>query len=218
MNDDSRHKWEAFVRMSEFGADNTADFPVGSPGKVQFTALANIISSVDTTAADQIGAVGDAAMRYEHKDNAREYLRSLMSAISLIARSMAYQYPGIDEQFRMPRNRNDADLLAGGRAFYANSVANEAAFITYGLDSSFRDELSDACDNFEISMTNVDAAVSDRVEAGAELGDWIVQGIRARRILDGIVRIKYATNVGKLAAWTTASHIERAATPATPTP
>ena len=55
-------------------------------------------------------------------------------------------------------------------------------------------------------------------ELTSKLTDWIVQGMRAHRILDGIVRIKYANNVGKLAAWTTASHIERAPKPATPTP
>ena len=40
--------------------------------------------------------------------------------------------------------------------------------------------------------------------------DWVVHGMRARRILDGIVKTKFANNVGKLTAWLTASHIEKA--------
>ena len=69
-------------------------------------------------------------------------------------------------------------------------------------------------------MTNVASAVADRVEAGAALEDWVLQGMRIRRTLDGIVRITYANNPGKLAAWLNASHIERApskpSTPPTP--
>ena len=69
--------------------------------------------------------------------------------------------------------------------------------------------------------------LADRVEAGAEITDWVTQGMRIRRnsppagggvaVLhrrgggsDGIVRITYANNPGKLAAWISASHIERA--------
>ena len=52
MNDDSRRKWEAFGRMHQFGTENTADFPVGSPGKIQFTLLGTIIASVDDSAAE----------------------------------------------------------------------------------------------------------------------------------------------------------------------
>lgn len=34
--------------------------------------------------------------------------------------------------------------------------------------------------------------------------------MRARRILDGICRVKYENNRGKLAAWLKAAHIEKA--------
>jgi hypothetical protein len=41
----------------------------------------------------------------------------------------------------------------------------------------------------------------------------------AKRILDGVVKNKYRSNVGKLAAWLSASHIEKApAAPKLPTP
>jgi hypothetical protein len=209
MDDNSRVRWEAFGRISEFGTDNAADFASGTPGHAQFQILASIVASTDTSAAEQLGAVGIVAQRVNAKANAREDLRARMNSIHIAAQSMAYTFPGIDGEFRLPRNRTDADLLAGARAFYTNSAAQEAAFINYGLSDDFRDQLSDAADNFEAAMTNYDAAVSDRVEAGAELHDWITQGMRARRILDGIVKLKYANSVGKLAAWATARHIEK---------
>lgn len=210
MNDESRRKWDAFIRMHQFGLDNAADFGAGSPAMVQFNLLETIITSVDTSAADQFDAGGDFSQLIEAKANAREALRELMSAIAMAARSMAYVITGIDEKFRMPRNRNDADLLAAGRAFYTNSGTYEATFISYGLAADFRDQLHDAADNFEATMSPVASALADRVQAGAEIEDWITQGMRCKRILDGIVKIVYANNPGKRAAWDSASHIEAA--------
>lgn len=70
---------------------------------------------------------------------------------------MADTFPGIDDLFRMPRNRNDADLLAASRAFHTNSGLSgyETAFISHGLPADFRDTLHDACDDFEASMSSL---------------------------------------------------------------
>jgi hypothetical protein len=38
------------------------------------------------------------------------------------------------------------------------------------------------------------------------------------RILDGVVKNKYANDVGKLAAWISASHVEKAPKKKEPTP
>lgn len=46
--------------------------------------------------------------------------------------------------------------------------------------------------------------------ATAEIGESIRRGMVARRILDGVVRNVFASDVGKLAAWASASHVERA--------
>jgi len=46
-------------------------------------------------------------------------------------------------------------------------------------------------------------------EATTEIGESVQRGMVARRILDGIVRNVYRNDVGKLAACTSASHIEK---------
>ncbi len=46
-------------------------------------------------------------------------------------------------------------------------------------------------------------------ESTAEIGEGVQRGMVARRILDGIVRNVYRNDVGKLAAWTSPSHIEK---------
>ena len=57
-------------------------------------------------------------------------------------------------------------------------------------------------------MFNTTELASFNVEATAEIGEAIRRGMVARRILDGVVRNVYKNDVGKLAAWTSASHIE----------
>jgi hypothetical protein len=52
----------------------------------------------------------------------------------------------------------------------------------------------------------------------AEAGEANRRGMVARRILDGVVKNKYANDVGKLAAWLSASHIEKAPKKSEPTP
>lgn len=73
-------------------------------------------------------------------------------------------------------------------------------------------------DTFEASMLDTAGALAEKVGKGALLDDWVVQLGRARRILLAIAKNVYADNVEKMAAWTTASHLERAPRTQTPTP
>ncbi|MBK9216198.1 MAG: hypothetical protein IPM59_11485 [Chloracidobacterium sp.] len=57
-----------------------------------------------------------------------------------------------------------------------------------------------------------------RVAATADTSAKIREGMIKVRILDGIVRNVYANDPGKLAAWISASHVEKAPKKQTPTP
>ena len=50
----------------------------------------------------------------------------------------------------------------------------------------------------------------ERVAAHAEIEDEVDQNNRKVRLIDGIVRSFYFGNPGMLAAWASASHVERA--------
>jgi len=59
------------------------------------------------------------------------------------------------------------------------------------------------------------------IGATAEIGESIRRGMIALRICDAVMQNIYAGNTGKLAAWNSASHVERdpqKAKPPTPTP
>ena len=57
---------------------------------------------------------------------------------------------------------------------------------------------------------------AEHVAATADMSAKVRQGMIKVRILDGIVRNVYANNPGKLAAWLSASHVEKAPKKKTP--
>ena len=210
MNDEDRRRYEAFLRIIQFGVESATDFPAGSIGKAQFDEIAAVVELLDELATEKTAGFGEARFAFVGKDTARENLREKMSEIVETARSMVYQFPGIDAIFRMPRNRSDQQMLAVARVFLAEGAARQAAFVEYGLSATFLAELQAAVDAFEASLAPTGAATDAHVAATAEIGAAIRRGMIARRILLGVVKNKYRSNVGKLAAWTSASHIEKA--------
>jgi hypothetical protein len=215
---DEMFRYDMFIRVGGFGVENTADFPAGSIGATQFAEVALIVAEIQQLIGDQSQSRSDARYHFNTKDTARENLRSEMSDMASIARSMIYQFPGIDLMFRAPRNMSDANLLAAGRAFYDSSAQYAAAMIEYGLPTTFRADLLAAVEEFEGSLSAPGMSIDAQVAATADIGAVIRRGMVAVRILEGVVRAKYRNDVGKLAAWTSASHIERTAAKIPPIP
>jgi hypothetical protein len=212
------------VRIKQFGIDNAADFT-----GIATTKFAEIGSKVDQTqekSAGQQAGFGLTAQQFEVKDTAREDLRDEMSAIARTARSMEYSFDGISDQFRFQRNLSDETKLARARAFAIAAAPRQADFIAYGLPATFIADLTAAADAFEATFGSGASATAEQVAATAESAAFIREGMIAKRVLEGIVRNRYAGDPGKLAAWISASHVEKApkspplATPppTTPTP
>ena len=133
---------------------------------------------------------------------------------------MEYQFDGISDKFRFRRNSSDASLLAKGRAFHSESGPYEANFIDYDMPADFRTVLNTTCDAFEASFSSTASATAEHVAATAEVISNNRQGMIIVRTLDGVLKNKYANNPGKLAAWISASHVEKApkTKPKPPTP
>ncbi|MGC2236977.1 MAG: hypothetical protein WA584_12500 [Pyrinomonadaceae bacterium] len=212
MNFYERVRVDCCKRIRQFGLDNAADFLAGSVAAIQFAVISEVVDTVEQLTARFSAKFGDARFGFLSKATARENLRDLVSEISAIARSMAYEFPGIELKFRIVRNLSDANLLALAKAFYQESEAYKPNFISYELDKNFREDLQAAITAFEESFGAPVTATGEQVTATAEIGEAIRRGMIARRILDGVIRRKYKNNVGKLRAWTSASHIETKST------
>lgn len=216
MNDDNRRRYEMQVRVVQFGTDNSGDF--SGIATTKFGELATLVNDIESTSAAQQSGFGEAAQQFEVKDTARENLRDEMSDISRTAKSMEYAFDGIADKFRFQRNMSDANMLAKARAFHDESAPYEADFVAYGLHVDFRKHLNDAANAFEATFSNTASATAEHVAATADASSKVREGMVIVRVLDGIVRNVYANDPGKLAAWLSASHVEKAPKKQTPTP
>ena len=216
MNDYLRRNYESCEAASQLLIDNAADFNTGMPHTKRL-ALAAAVADIETKNAELAGGFGETSMEFEQKGTAREILRSDVAMIADMAEGMEPDFDGITDMFRFRRNLPDADMLALARAFHLSSATYEADFIAYGLPSAFRDDLNTHADAFETETGDASTAKADRVGAGQALAASVAAAMQLKRTMDAIVRTKYTGNPGKLAAWTSASTVEKAPKPP-PTP
>jgi hypothetical protein len=215
MTKKDRVRYDMFIRVIQFIKDNTADFPAGIVA-AQLVVLETVVSTLQTLFGDQAAGMSDARFQFSSKATARENLREMLSDIVETARSMVYQFPGIDLKFRTRSNESDADLLAKARAFLIEATPLKNDFIAYEMDANFLTELQELITDFEEAMSAPGTATDQHVEATADIGAEVRKGMTAVRTIDAPIRNKYRGNAGKLAAWTSASHIEREPKPQIP--
>lgn len=210
MKDVIRRKLDKFEREEAFMADNAVDFAAGTPGAAASAALSAVIAEIQGLAAEQVSGGSTAAQAFGNQEDALDNLIAFIKKMNLAARAFDDEIPGSREQFRMPRNRSQQNVLATARAFHTDSEPLEAKFVEYGLKSTFRVGLLTAIDAVDAAAQSADLNIEQRAAATGGLFDAARRGMNLSRKLNSIVRIKYADNPAKLAAWTVASHLERA--------
>lgn len=209
MNDNDRRRLEMFERVNKFGVDNAADFPNGTIANTLFKSLVTITAQVHADSGGQQSGFSEAAQQYEIKETAREDLRDAMSQITRTARSMEYAFDGIWNKFKWDRSMNDENLLAKARAFVIEATPYQADFVAYGMPATFITDLTALADALEASFTSAAGAVAEHVAATAAAAANVSAGMDIVRQLTGIVKNKYVNNPGLLAAWVSASHVEK---------
>lgn len=210
MDDREQKRKATFLRVKVFMADNSAKFPAGSIAAVKMVELSEIIDLLDELGGDQAAGLSESRFSFAGKNTSRENVREDLSDIARTARSMNYQFPDIAEKFRMPRGNNDAQLLAAARSFLAEATLRKDDFIAYGMPADFLEDLKADIEAFEEALNMTGSAIDSHVEATAAIDEAIRKGMIILRILSGIVKNVFRNDAGKLAAWTSASHIEKA--------
>lgn len=209
MTKKERVRFNMFARVVQFLSDNSGDFAAGGVVRVQLAVLSAVIAAIETLTGKQTGGMNEARFSFKSKDTARENLREMLLDIVETARSMVYSYPGIELKFQLPGNLSDVNMLAAARAFLPEATAMKSAFVAYEMENTFTTDLQTLIDEFEASLNAPGTATDTHIAATAEIGAEIRKGMVAVRMMDAAVRNKYRANPGKLAAWASASHIER---------
>jgi hypothetical protein len=197
-------------RVRDFFASHAAQFATGSKGKELLEMLEDEINALEAHAAAQSSGKSTALQGTSSKEDARQALYQQIKAINLTAHSLAFETPGLDDKFRMPRGNNDQTLLNTARAFAADAVPLKATFIQYEMPATFLEDLDAAIADFEQSISSQNLGRENALTATASLGQSTEKAVGIVRQLDAIVRNKFRDAPATLTVWESATHIERA--------
>ena len=228
MKDTERRRLEMFMRVLEFCTEHAAQFPPTSFAGEQIAILNSVINALETHARAQSSGRSGARQGAAGKAAARDELMRDLEAISRTARSMALTTPGLEDKFRVPHNKSNQDVLAAARAAATNALPLKAEFIRRGMPADFLEDLAADIAAMDEAITQKARGTESHIAATAAIDTEVERGMTAVRQLDAAVRNTFASDPAVLAAWSSASHVERAprnssapvspgTTPATPT-
>ncbi|HEX8070422.1 MAG TPA: hypothetical protein VF546_10755 [Pyrinomonadaceae bacterium] len=210
MKDTERRIIEMLVRVREFCRMHVAAFAAGTRAGELFAELDDIVAELERHTEAQATHRSAGAQGTSNKEAARKALRALLEAISHTARAMDIDTPGLAARFRLPRGNNDQLLLSVARAFAAAAEPLKRDFIRYDLPADFLDKLNAQIEAFEKAIADQNRSNEARVAATQAINTVIERGLAVVRQLDAIVRNKFRADPATIAAWASASHVERA--------
>ena len=200
----------AFKTADTFGTKYAADFPPASLGGQQFALIHTAVTSTAGLGATQVSGGEQVHSAVLAKVAGRFHLHDDMIAITNAAHSLVLLgNPAIGGKFLMPHNNGDQALLNAARAFAADAVAFQAAFVSVGLPATFITQLNADITAFEATVTTKGASQLTQVNATSGLEDAAHKAAVALHVLNTVVKNTYKNNPAKLAEWATASHVEK---------
>jgi hypothetical protein len=211
MNERDIKQNERFIRVVAFKDDNAAVISTSERAIECFADIAAAIAALETESANQLKGSTDSKKENSTKNTAREHLREYLQTISRTANAVDYELPNFSKEFVFPKNRTDQELLTSARVTLPKVVANKQTFIKYGLDAEIISELEAEINAFEATLSKSASAAGMKVTATSEINEAVKKGSIGLRVADAIIKNLFRDNPSKLAAWTAASHLERAA-------
>lgn len=209
MNDSQVREFDMGQRVRDLAAARPADFPAGSRRAELLAQLKQTIAAVNDYAAKQDEASLDLQEQTEQKQAAINSLLQLMRPINQTARSMNEQLPGTADQFKMPRDSEQA-ILNRARAYIVSATPIAAEFTKRDLPATFLADLQAAIDAVESADTRKSNALANQTAATAGLRAAFKRLLAIVRDLDIAMRNLYRDDPSALAAWQSASRVEKA--------
>jgi hypothetical protein len=191
MNERDIKQNERFIRVVAYKDDNVAIISTSEKALECFADIAAAIAALETESANQLKGSTDSKKEHSTKNTAREHLREYLQTISRTANAVDYEIPNFSKEFVFPKNRN------------------KQTFIKYGLDAEIINELEAEINAFEATLTKSASAAGMKVTATSEINEAVKKGSIGLRVADVIIKNLFRDNPAKLAAWTTASHLEK---------
>jgi hypothetical protein len=210
MNNQDTRTYEMYLRAQELGAALAARIPTDSYAVELFARLREKLAQLDAHTTAQSSSKRSVAESGASKKAAREKLRAKLEAISRTARPMEKTMPGVADKFRAPARLKDQDLLSFARGVAVDAAPLKDEFVKRGLRADFAEDLSAAAADFEQSVSRQIQSTESRVTSTAGVKRLLRECADIVRELDPVMRNLFADDPAALAAWESASHVERA--------
>jgi hypothetical protein len=199
-----------FTRVRAFGDSRSADFPADSAGAETLLELTDLISQLTTLRDLETAGAGVRRTHSLNRTSARQAIVDDLRAISRTARALKAAHPGIEGKFKFQSGKSDQAMLSTARAFINEARPLKEAFIRHDLPADFIEDLEADIAAFERIHDGQATTTIGGVQVTRAIDETIRRGLTTVKRLDAIVRNKYRANPAIIAAWDTASHIERA--------
>jgi hypothetical protein len=183
-----------------------------NPGE-RFTALTvrlgALLARVDELLVQQVN--GRAAVSRGSRRR-RNIIRALVAGplkhLVRIARAAAGRVPGVDRQFRLPRNRNtQIELVTIARNMVEEVERERNLFLEYGFTDERLAEVKELLAEYDRAVEAVDAGRRAHTGARAELEHATDQVMLIVRDLDAMVELRHRDDPEQLASWRSARNV-----------
>lgn len=219
MNDSQRKKTDKLDREDAFMIDNTADFPAPTKAAAQTTEINAERTKVLAFDAKQTSGFDDKRQAQAIYDDNRDELIDLIDKHVLAGKIVDDDIPGTAEKYKKAYPRTDQNLIAKATSFHTDGEAIKEALAEAGFTTEDRARLITVRDAFQQAALARDTSEEHHAEASGGMNASFKKMMDLSRRRDKNVRMKYRDNPAKLAAWTVASHLDRAPKPKpAPTP
>lgn len=209
MNDIVRNRLDMFIRVREHAAARAAQFPPTSFAGEQISIIKSVIDNLENHMSAQESGRISAQQGSLSRAAARDEVLRDLEALSRTARAIAQTNPHVSNLFRVPHHKSDQEVLTTARAALSAALPLKAEFIKRGMPADFLEDLQADIEAMEEAIAHKAQGHESHVNATAAIDDEVESGMGALRELDPIMRNTYANDPASLAAWTSASHVER---------
>lgn len=209
MRDSVRRFKEAFLRTQAFGRENAAGAePTSFVGR-HLATIDSVLTGLDSYAGTQAASRSAWRQGTLGRVSARSRLMRTLDAISRTARPLEINDPTLLQQFRVPHGQSDQGVRAAAAAFAAGARQLQAEFVLRGMPENFIEALEADTEALREAVARNIENRRAHVTATAVINGLCERGLKALRELDPYMRNIYANDPAKLAAWVSASRVER---------
>jgi hypothetical protein len=199
-------------RVLEFSRQH----PDPSPGYVAATArLQERLARSDQLARQQLDGRSEVHAATARKaDLRRMMLRAHLDHLASVAQVAAVEDPDVVQKLDFPADATTyLAFRAAASGMAAEAESRKELLLKHGLSEDVLNGLRTSLDQFETAVEQGAAGRLARVGATAELVTVAEEVVQVVKVMNGLVRLKFANQTEVLAAWESASNVVAAPTP-----